>query len=430
MKRWPLISALLAFSMMLTMLPADVFAAEEDAGELVNAQKEQIELRNSTSESDTFPLSEDDPEILMEQDEPDETGEIVGLAEDAGGTCGTDLTWTVSGTTLTISGDGVMSNYSSGSAPWYGYRDAIARLVIGDGMTNIGSYAFYGLANLGRVTFGSGITSIGDYAFCYYNYNSAVSQQCRSLTSITIPDSVTSIGTYAFAGSGLVTVNIGDGVTSIGTSAFQSCAGLMELNLGSGLTNIGNYAFRYCTSLSTVVIPDNVTSIGDYAFSGCSILAEVTLGENATRIGSYAFQNCSILKTVYLNEYLSTVESYAFQNCPQIADVYYAGTEDDWSYVTVKTGNADLTNATFHYDVVQEISVTGVTLNKSALSLTEGGSETLTATVAPSNATDKGVMWSSSNNDVQCDRHAFRRRIDHPALRHLSYGSDRYHGRR
>jgi len=46
------------------------------------------------------------------------------------------------------------------------------------------------------------------------------------------------------------------------------------------------------------------------------------------------------------------------------------------------------------------VSVTGVTLNESNLSLSVGGSETLTATVAPTNATNKVVAWSSSNSNV------------------------------
>ena len=46
------------------------------------------------------------------------------------------------------------------------------------------------------------------------------------------------------------------------------------------------------------------------------------------------------------------------------------------------------------------ISVTGVTLNKESTTLTVGGTETLTATVAPDDATDKTVTWSSSNTNV------------------------------
>lgn len=49
---------------------------------------------------------------------------------------------------------------------------------------------------------------------------------------------------------------------------------------------------------------------------------------------------------------------------------------------------------------VDPVSVTGVNLNKSSLTLLVGDSETLTATVAPSNATNKRVSWSSSNTSV------------------------------
>jgi uncharacterized protein YjdB len=56
--------------------------------------------------------------------------------------------------------------------------------------------------------------------------------------------------------------------------------------------------------------------------------------------------------------------------------------------------------ATCSVTVTPYVSVTGVSLNKTSLSLTVGGSETLTATVSPSNATYKSVNWISSNYDV------------------------------
>ena len=46
------------------------------------------------------------------------------------------------------------------------------------------------------------------------------------------------------------------------------------------------------------------------------------------------------------------------------------------------------------------VSVTGVTLNKTSTSLYVGDTETLTATVAPDNATNKAVTWTSSNPSV------------------------------
>ena len=71
--------------------------------------------------------------------------------------------------------------------------------------------------------------------------------------------------------------------------------------------------------------------------------------------------------------------------------------------ITVTTADGGKTAAcsvTVTEDGTTGVPVTGVTLNKSSLSLTVGGTETLTATVAPSNATNKAVTWSTSNAAV------------------------------
>ena len=46
------------------------------------------------------------------------------------------------------------------------------------------------------------------------------------------------------------------------------------------------------------------------------------------------------------------------------------------------------------------ITVTSVTLDSTSLSLIEGESQKLTATVSPSNAENKEVLWTSSNSTV------------------------------
>lgn len=77
---------------------------------------------------------------------------------------------------------------------------------------------------------------------------------------------------------------------------------------------------------------------------------------------------------------------------------------DDWRcYKTTTNANADQVRAIQLYKVVESsttVSVTGVTLNKSELELEVDESETLTATVAPNNATNKNVSWESSNTAV------------------------------
>ena len=110
---------------------------------------------------------------------------------DQSGACGDNLTWTLNETTytLTISGMGEMTNYSSGSAtPWYSYRSSITSVSIGSGVTSIGDSAFRGCTGLTSVTIPNSVTVIRQYAF----------YDCDGLTSVTIPNNVTVIGYYAF----------------------------------------------------------------------------------------------------------------------------------------------------------------------------------------------------------------------------------------
>ena len=183
--------------------------------------------------------------------------------------------------------------------------------------------------NITKVVIGNNVTSVFPYAF----------YGCSRLTSVTIPDSVTSIGEYAFYDcSGLTEVTIGNGVTSIGERAFYYCRSIteiaysgdnsgwlniegldnlmeyvsssLELHIGGkkvegdiiipeGVTSIPGSAFIYQTGITSVTIPDSVTSIGDYAFDGCSGLTEVTIGNGVTSIGWYAFRNCSSITRIY-----------------------------------------------------------------------------------------------------------------------------------
>ena len=152
------------------------------------------------------------------------------------------------------------------------------------------------------------VTSIGDYAF----------NQCRSLTSVTIPNSVTSIDNNAFTHCDLLTsVTIGNSVTSIGHEAFYGCSSLTSVTIGNSVTSIGFYAFTYCSSLTSVTIPNSVTSIGVSAFFGCSALTSVTIGSGTSDIYYNAFAKCKNLKNVYCYaENVPSTDARAFDNCP------------------------------------------------------------------------------------------------------------------
>ena len=80
-----------------------------------------------------------------------------------------EITWTLSDDgTLTISGAD-MPNYSSyhGTIPWYSQRENIKKVVIEDGVTNIGNCAFYECTNLNSITIPNSITIIGNSSFYY-----------------------------------------------------------------------------------------------------------------------------------------------------------------------------------------------------------------------------------------------------------------------
>jgi hypothetical protein len=184
----------------------------------------------------------------------------------------------------------------------------VTDLVIPDGVTSIGAYAFRGYTKLTSVEIPDSVTSIGDYAF----------YGCTGLTSMEIPNSVTSIGANAFYGcTGLTSVTIGNGVTSIGDYAFYGCTGLTSVSLGSNVTSIGNSAFYNCSSLTSVTIPSNVTSIGQYAFKGCSSLTSAVFENTSGWWVAYTTSETS--GTNILSDRLQTASTAA----TYLTDTYY-----------------------------------------------------------------------------------------------------------
>ena len=205
-----------------------------------------------------------------------------------------NLTWKLyEDGTLNISGTGAMKDYDyfDNRSPVYG-NSSVKKVVIEDGVTSIGKYAFCNCTSLISITIPDSVTSIEFAAF----------NNCSSLTSITIPDSVTSIGNYAFEWCNkLSSITLSNNITSIGSSAFRGCTSLTSITIPDSVTSIGNYAFYNCSSLTSITIPDSVTSIGNSAFVGCKNLTSITIPDSVTSIGESTFKYCSNLKTISLS---------------------------------------------------------------------------------------------------------------------------------
>ena len=259
------------------------------------------------------------------------------------GTCGDDLTWTLDDDgVLTISGTGTMNAYSTSStAPWYDSRTSITSVVVEEGVTSIGVYAFYNCTKMTSCSFPDGLEKIRNYAFfgctaltsieipsTVTSFANCIFYGCTALASVTFGDDseLTSIGTYAFENcTALTSIEIPSTVTSIGTGAFSGCTTLASVTFDDNieLTNLGSYAFYHCTTLTSIKIPSTVPSICSYTFCGCTTLASVTFGDDSelTSIGTYAFKNCTALTSIEIPSTVTSIRTYAFSGCTGLTSV-------------------------------------------------------------------------------------------------------------
>lgn len=294
--------------------------------------------------------------------------EVINVGISSEGTCGDNLTWALdSDGTLTISGTGSMYSFICpdkigfhDDAPWKKNKQSIETVVIENGVTNIGEYAFYNCNNLKKVNISFSVNDIGERVF----YN------CINLMEVNIPSSVTNIGNGAFFGTkwledkqaenpyvvvndiliaidveacngrvdipngiksissymfsgfdNIMELTIPSSVTSIERAAFSECKNLKKLTILGNITNMGSETFAECTSLEKVTFSDNVKDIGDRAFSGCSSLKEVTIPDGVTYMGSQAFSACSNLEEITISNHIQVIENDTFRHCSSLKKV-------------------------------------------------------------------------------------------------------------
>jgi hypothetical protein len=284
-----------------------------------------------------------------------------------GGTTG-PLTWSLNAadSTLTITGNGAMPNYSSyDNVPWYPYCSSIKIVLLGSGVTNIGHYAFFDCSKLNSIDL-SNITSIGYNAF----------YACVKLPSIDISN-----------------------VTTIGAWAFHHCYGLLSVTIPNGVTSIGDGAFQGCTSLTTINFnATDCTSMGSSSnpvFQFCSSLITLNVGGNVTRTPANAFYNCFNLQHIYVNRVSPpiAVNNSTFVGINKNTCTLHVPAGSQYAY-SIADGWNEFFNIVDDLEIpfVPVTNITGVPTTATAtLPLA------LSGTVVPSNATNSTITWSVVN---------------------------------
>ena len=276
-------------------------------------------------------------------------------------------------TFLSLTDEGL--SFGTSDAPFNEGLTSLKKITLGDGVTYIPKYMFYGaegaeivfsenckIKGIGDYAFRdtaissidlSECTEIGEYAFVNCTFTSFVVpygitslgtyvfQNCTALETVWLPDTLTELSKYLFDGcTALKTVytykldeagkmvalnDIEEGtadiscITSIATKAFQN-TGVEQVIFSDELTTIGTYAFAG-SALTSVTVPGSVATVDTHAFENCVSLETVVIEEGVTIIDTSAFAGCTVLQAISLPDTLLTIETNAFNGCTSLKEI-------------------------------------------------------------------------------------------------------------
>ena len=196
----------------------------------------------------------------------------------------------------------------------------LANVCVGDGVKEIGEYAFSGCGYMSSVTLPNSIEIIGPYSF----------NGCCLASSLAdlnwTPEKIREIGNYCFANAKVRNERIvfGENLKKIGDGAFAGYSGSYYTNASSNvkeydfsntvLKEIGSNAFAHARKLQSVKLPsETLESIGDCAFYNCNQLYSFTIpGSVTTMSGTNIFYNCHFARDYFVNNSSLNPDDYNY----------------------------------------------------------------------------------------------------------------------
>lgn len=267
---------------------------------------------------------------------------VPAYAEDWGSKCGENLTWAydAENKVLTISGMGDMydyefkqfwegeTSYYSGDTPWHTYSREIVKVVVEDGVTSIGNYAFCECPKLSEASLPSSLLRMGDSVFLNVGLDASVKE-----FKVALPDNLQTIGECAFSGSSIKSVRIPKGVKKLDRTFDSSL--IEQVDLGE-VEEIVEFAFYQCPNLTNIVLPNTLKRLGTAIFDYTPI-TEIIIPEGVESIGTlYAdgymptFGFNEDLKRVVFPKSIKSINENELVSCDNIEEIGYRGTEEQW----------------------------------------------------------------------------------------------------
>lgn len=248
-------------------------------------------------------------------------GSFPATAADSG-KCGENVYWSYDSDTgtLTISGTGEMQDYlgypDSTPAPWKNLD--VTHVVIENGVTSIGGFAFF---------------------------------ECNSLETLTMADSVLKIASCAISGCpNLYQIIVSYNLNSIGSFGISYCAALESLALPSAVNSIAYKAFSGLTALTSLTVETDEKSV--YKMVNGTALVDTRTGEllfsltdeipadgSVKKIGAGVFADRA-LGSIIIPASVVSIDVDAFNNCGNLKKVYYCGTENSWNTLKAASESA------------------------------------------------------------------------------------------